>query len=186
MNITQIQDSLKSIFTEKKTRIIFWYDGEKEFEDTLPSIQLEHVKIVRLDESSSLELKIDIEGGDPTHQYLLYAPFHEPPPEDDWLLDIRLYSSTFHADKASIILKELNLDHQSIRPYLMERNTFFNNKDRFNRLKKWVKPDDREDDLDLRMLFVVTQADQPDLFSILMKLFESCCDGTTYDNSRPF
>ena len=32
-------------------------------------------------------------------RYVIYAPYSEPVPEEDWLLDIRLYSYTFHADK---------------------------------------------------------------------------------------
>ncbi len=210
MNIDQIQEAIKTVFIEQKKRIVFWYDGEKEFEDTLSSIQLDNVKIVRLDAISSLELKIEIECSElepKVHQhadhvcynfcsgggrnessrqrYLLYAPFHEPSPEDDWFFDIRLYSYTFHADRASIILKALNLDNQSIRPYLNERKTFFKSKDRFNRLKKWVKPHDREDDIDLKMLSVITRSEQPDLFSILMKLFESFCDDNGFDDSMP-
>jgi hypothetical protein len=35
------------------------------------------------------------------------------------------------------------------------------------------------------MLAVLTRADQPDLFSILMKLFESCCDRHSFDESVP-
>ncbi len=42
MNITQIRDTLNSIFNEKKKRIIFWYDGEKEFEEILPELALEN------------------------------------------------------------------------------------------------------------------------------------------------
>ncbi|KPA18532.1 hypothetical protein MHK_001235 [Candidatus Magnetomorum sp. HK-1] len=185
MDIKQIQDSLTNIYQEKKKQIVFWYDGEKEFDEIISSIKLDNVKIVRIDDVSSIELKIEIECSKSQQYYLLYSPNHEPAPEKDWLFDIRLYSYTFHADKASIILKELNLDNQSIRPYLKERNAFFNNKDRFNRLKKWVKPDDSEDDIDLKMLSVLTRSDQPDLFSILMKLFESCCDENSFDDSIP-
>jgi len=183
MDIKQIHESLTNIYQEQNKRVVFWFDGEKEFDEAIASIQLDGVKIVRLDEISSIALKIEIECENPNQQYLLYSPTHEPSPEEDWLFDIRLYSYTFHADKASMVLKELNLDNQSIRPYLKERNTFFNNKDRFNRLKKWVKPDDKEDDIDLKMLSVLTRSDQPDLFSILMKLFESYCDDNTFDDS---
>jgi uncharacterized protein (TIGR02687 family) len=183
MNIKQIQDAIETIFTQKKKRIIFWYDGEKEFEDILASIQLDNVKIVRLDKVSALSLKVEIEFTKPTQKYVLYAPFHEPPPEKDWLIDIRLYSYTFHADIASIILKELNLNHHRLKPYIQERQAFFVNKDRFNRLKKWVIPDDSEDDIDLKMLSVLTRSDQPELFSILLKLFESCIDNNTFDDS---
>jgi len=41
MNITQIQNTLNTIFIEKKKRIIFFYDGEKEFEDALREIKLD-------------------------------------------------------------------------------------------------------------------------------------------------
>ncbi len=92
-----------------------------------------------------------------------------------------LYSYTFHADKASIILNELTLENQSTRPYLNKRKDFFRSQDRLNRLKKWVNPDDREEDIDLKMLAVITRADQPEPFSILMKLFDSFCRHGKFD-----
>jgi uncharacterized protein (TIGR02687 family) len=178
MDIKQIKDTLNRIFSEKNKRIIFWYDGEKEFEEILPSLQLDGVSILRLDEHGALELKIKLESEDTTGKYILYAPYHETPPEKDWLVDIRLYSYTFHADKASIILKELDLANQSMRPFLQKRRDFFKSQDRLNRLKKWVSPDDTEEDLDLKMLAVITRADQPEPFSILMNLLASfCMDG---------
>ena len=140
MNPTQIQDALDALFKEPDARIVFWHDAEKEFEDALPGIDLGDVRVTRLDDISPLRLKIDIERGDPKSRYLLYAPYHEPPPEDDWLLDMRLYSRAFHADKASILLNDLNLHHRSLRPHLKQRRAFFSNKDRLNRLKKWISP----------------------------------------------
>ena len=40
--------------------------------------------------SSALDLKIKIETLDNKGNYLLYAPYYEPEPEKDWLLDIRV------------------------------------------------------------------------------------------------
>ena len=101
-------------------------------------------------------------------------------PEKDWLLDIRLYSYTFHADKASILMNELGLENQSLRPFIKARKAFFRNQDRLDRLKKWVEPNDREDDIDLKMLTVLTRAAQPDPFAILMKLMESLCKSGSF------
>jgi uncharacterized protein (TIGR02687 family) len=185
MDIKQISDTLNRIFTEKNKRIIFWFDGEKEFDEILPSLELMDADILRMDEHSALELKIRLEIDNPAGKYVLYAPWHEPPPEDDWLFDIRLYSYTFLADTASITLKELDLNNQSIRPYIQKRKAFFKSQDRHNRLKKWVTPDDREDDIDLKMLAVITRADQPEPFSILMKLFDSFCQKGTLDAQEP-
>ena len=185
MDIKQIKDTLARIFHEKMKRIVFWYDAEKEFEDMLSSIQLDDVAILRLDEHGALELKIKLETEDPQGKYILYAPYAEPAPEDDWLLDIKLYSYTFHADQASILLKELNLEHQSLRPYLKERKAFFRSQDRLNRLKKWTAADDCEDDIDLKMLAVITKADQPEPFSVLMSLFVTFCQHGKYSEDEP-
>jgi len=185
MDTQQITDALNRIFIEKNKRIIFWYDGEKEFDEILPSIKLNDAAIVRMNEHSALELKIKLEIEDPAGKYVLYAPWYEPPPEDDWLYDIRLYSYTFLADTASIILRELDLNNQSIRPYIQKRKAFFKSQDRLIRLKKWIVPDDREDDIDQKMLAVITRADQPEPFSILMKLFDSFCQKGKYNTQEP-
>ncbi len=62
---------------------------------------------LRLDEVGALEVKIRLEREEPTAKFLLYSPTEEPDYEDDWLLDIRLYSRSFRADRASILLQEL-------------------------------------------------------------------------------
>lgn len=175
MNTQQISEILNQIFSEKNNRIIFWHDGEKEFDESLSSINIADAELLRLDEHGALELKIKLESENPKDKFILYAPWHEPLPEDDWLFDIRLYSYTFHADNASIILKELNLENQSLHPYIKARKAFFRSQDRLNRLKKWVQPNDTEDDIDLKMLAVITRSDLAEPFSILMKLFDSFC-----------
>ena len=40
MNIDQINQTLANIFKKENKRIVFWYDGEKEFEESLPSIKV--------------------------------------------------------------------------------------------------------------------------------------------------
>lgn len=172
MDVKQVNQKLTQIFKEEKKRIVFWYDGEKEFEESLSSIHVEDVTLLRLDEVGALDLKIRIEAQGNNSKYLLYAPYYEPEPEKDWLFDIKLYSYTFHADKASILMGELGLENQSLRPFIKERKAFFKNQDRLDRLKKWIAPDDREDDIDLKMITVLARAEQPDPFAILMKLLE--------------
>ncbi len=179
MSKHQLSDTLQKIFHDENQRIVFWYDADKEFEDGLSDLDLDGVKVIYLNQAGALEVKILVETHDSVGKYLLYAPFAEPDVKDDWLLDIRLYSRTFHADQASIQLNELGLGNLSLRPYLAKRRKFFN-KDRMNRLKKWVKPEDTETDLDLKMLAVLTKADLPETFSILMKLFGELC--LSYDN----
>ncbi|WP_457551190.1 hypothetical protein, partial [Desulfobacula sp.] len=189
MDIKQINQTLAGIFKEEKKRIVFWYDGEREFEESLPAVQIQDVTLLRLDEIGALELKIKLETQDSKGKYLLYAPYYEPLPAKDWHFDIKLYSYLFHADKASILIKELGLKNQSMRPFIKERKAFLRNQNRLDRLRKWVQPDDREDDIDLKMITVLTRADQPESFAILMKFVESFCKSGKFDpevESKPW
>lgn len=175
MNTPQLTDSLRRIFDEEKHRLVFWYDAKREFEDSINLLDLNGVNILRLDETGALELKIRLEIEDTEGTYLLYAPHAEPAPEDDWLLDVRLYSRTFYADKSSILLNDLELELQSLREHLARRQLFFRSQDRLNRLKKWVRPDDREAELDRKMTAVLVRADQPETSSILIRVFGELC-----------
>jgi hypothetical protein len=49
-------------------------------------------------------------------EFLVYSTGSVPPADEDWLLDIRLYSSEFRADVASIWLQELALASGPARP----------------------------------------------------------------------
>src|SRR5262245_58136218 len=102
MDTKQINDALERIFTEDDARIVFWNDPDKEFQNSLPFIMLDGVTTLCLNDLGSLETKIRLEKEDPSGKYLLYSPTEEPDYEGDWLLDIRLYSRSFRADRASI------------------------------------------------------------------------------------
>jgi len=181
MDTKQIHDALHKVFFEEDARIVFWNDPEKEFTDTLPDIHLDGVNIVRLDKVGGLEIKIKLEREDISGRYLLYAPTEEPDFRDDWLLDIRLYSQSFRADRASLILNDLQLVNQSLRQHLYLRRKFFDNKDRVNKTRALVSPTDNALDLDRKMLAVVTKADHPELFDIVRTLFHAMIEDDEVD-----
>ncbi len=106
MDTSKITSGLTRLYDEG-CRIVFWHDPDREFEETLPSLALNKVNLIRLDECGALQAKVRMEQEEPNERFLLYAPFEEPEVESDWLLDIRLYSRTFRADRASIVLDEL-------------------------------------------------------------------------------
>jgi len=110
MDNSQIENALTRLFDEEEHRIIFWNDPDQEFATTLGLLNLpEGVNILRLDQVGAFEAKARLEQDDPEGRYLVYTPTEEPDYEDDWLLDIRLYSRPFRADRASMILDELGL-----------------------------------------------------------------------------
>ncbi|NKC15023.1 MAG: BREX-1 system phosphatase PglZ type A [Gammaproteobacteria bacterium] len=176
MDITKITDSLSRVFEDEDTRIVFWNDPDGEFIETVPSITLAGVTVLRLEDIGSLEAKIRIERDDPAGRYLLYSPAEEPEYEDDWLLDMRLYGRSFRADRASLILQALGLAHQHLRQHLTKRRKFFDNKDRLHKLAALTLPEDLELDLDRKMLAVVAKAGQPELFDIVRTLLHSMAD----------
>ena len=172
MDNVQIQSALTRLFDEEGHRIVFWNDPEKEFLYALPFIYLpNNTKVIRLDQAGALETKLIIERGDPEGKYLVYAPTEEPDYESDWLLDIRLYSRSFRADRASLILDQLGLANQHLRDHLSSCRKFFDGKQRLQKLQRLVLPDDTEVDLDRKMIAVVAKTDQPEWFNIVRTLF---------------
>ena len=92
-----------------KRRIIFWYDEEKEFEDKLDEIPLENAKLLVLTGTNNFAAKKLLTVDDTTNNYLVYSPITYESKEDDWLLNIELYSEAFRADLVSIWLNEVDL-----------------------------------------------------------------------------
>ena len=176
MNIEKIEQNLQRIFHQEDHRLVFWFDSEQEFVESVPDLHLDGVHVLHLDQWGSLELKLKLEREDIQGKYLLYAPFAEPNPEQDWLLDIKLYSHSFQADQASIILDELGLAQHSLKPHLQTRKQFFRSKERLGRLKKWVEPEDGPEELDRKMLAVAVRAEYPEIFSVTMKLLSEYAD----------
>jgi uncharacterized protein (TIGR02687 family) len=177
MDTTQINSALKRLFVEEQRRIVFWHDPEQEFGSILDSLELHDVTLLRLDEASTLEVKLRLELEDTEGKYLLYSGAQEPDHKEDWLLDIRLYSYSFSADRASIILDQLRLTTQHLREHLAKRRKFFDNKDRMRKLRPLIEPSDIEADLDLKMLAVLAKADPPDLSNIVLTLFDEMARG---------
>ena len=175
LNTSKIATALSRLF--QSHRLVFWHDPAREFIDLVPTLALEDTGVLRLDTVGALEIKIRIETDDPTGRYLLYAPFEEPDPEDDWLLDIRLYSGTFRADRAALLLDELGLSNHHLRGHLEQRRAFFENRERVGKLKALVSPSDLADDLDLKLIAVLVRAEQPDWFTVVRALFHGFPDG---------
>ncbi|MEI8374798.1 MAG: BREX-1 system phosphatase PglZ type A [Planctomycetota bacterium] len=172
-DLNQINAALERLFNEEGHRIVFWNDPEREFLNTLPYLLLDSVTTIRLDEAGALEVKMRLERDDPTGKYLVYSPAEEPDYEKDWLLDIRLYSRSFRADRASIILQELGLANQSLREHLAARRKFCDNKERLQKLKGLVAAGDTDTDLDRKMIAVVVRAEVAEWFTIVQTIYHA-------------
>lgn len=170
MNLTQLTQGLDKTFNKEGHRIVFWYDPDLSFEGDLDEIALADVNVVNMRYQSVFGMKLKLERKDPTGRYLLYFPSSEPDVSKDWLLDIKLYSRCFYADRISLLFNDLGLVNQAMRDHLGMRKSFFANKRRTEDLKKFLHADASEEAIDLAMLAVVTKADQADLIHVLFAL----------------
>jgi uncharacterized protein (TIGR02687 family) len=171
MTKNQIADALNKLFLEDGKRIVFWEDADGAFVDDFDELELEGVAKWRLDEHGPLATKIELERNRPHDRFLLYAPFPRPDLHDDWLLDIRLYAAGFSADRPSLILNTLGLTTISLVGYLNEHLDFFNAQSRLQQIAKFVTPSDRRDDLDLKILTVLSKATYARVEAIALALF---------------
>lgn len=92
-----------------KRRIIFWYDQEQEFKDKLIDIQLDNVKLLVLTGSNNFVAKKLLSIDDTVSNYLVYCPLSYQSLEEDWFLNIELYSEEFRADLVSILMNEMDI-----------------------------------------------------------------------------
>lgn len=112
-------------------RIIFWYDEDREFEDKLNDIHLEDAKLVALTGKNNFEVKKLLSVDDKTSNYLVYSPITYENLDDDWLLNIELYSEEFKADLISIWMDEMNIPSTlALRKQVKAYKKYFNAKDR--------------------------------------------------------
>lgn len=169
MDSKQLSHGLRQAFFSENHRLVFWYDPEQSFGDELANLDLSDIQVMDMSGKSSLAVKLKLELEDQNGEYLLYFPHAEPEPEDDWLLDMKLYSRTFYADRISIIFNELGLQQQSLRAHLTQRERFLS-KARLTALKRFIQPGFDEVALDLAMIAVVIRADSPDIANILFTL----------------
>jgi hypothetical protein len=169
MNLSQLQQGLEQAFYTEQHRIVFWYDAEQSFTEEVKALELNDVQILNMAEESSLAIKLKLEQ-DQQGKYLLYFPSAEPETEKDWLLDIKLYSRSFYADRFSIIFNELGLQQQSLREHLAKREEFLKAKARLSTLKRYIQPDADAQDLDMAMIAAVVKADSAELMHIVLAL----------------
>lgn len=178
MSQQRIIDALQAQFASQ--HIVFWNDPDGAFSTSVDTFALGKVRLVRLDKTPALQVKLDVERS-PLGPWLFYSPTAEPEPATDWLLDLRLRGKAFRADTNSMLLEDLGLTSQVLREHLKLRSKFFRAKERVERLKRLVVPTDDAQSLDRKMLAVLVRADQPDLFAIFLKLFSALVQDGSVD-----
>ena len=137
MEIEDIQKELQRRFARPlpeyyERHIIFWQDPEGEFKEDIDGIELKDAKILKLTGRNGFEAKKLLTHDDLESNYLVYVPFAYESQEDDWLLDIELYSQpAFRADLLSIWMSEMHVpEFEEYRQLMHKYRKFFQAKER--------------------------------------------------------
>lgn len=141
MNLEQIKRTLEEKLAEplplgSRRRIIFWYDPEKEFSEEIDQLKLSDCKIWHLERDNNFLTKYTIEELDPASNYLIYFPAEKPADEDNWLLDMLLYSYEFNAERITMVMEDLKAP-PSLRPIFNRYKNFFNSQERRRRFARY-------------------------------------------------
>jgi uncharacterized protein (TIGR02687 family) len=193
MELNEIKNKLEEIFNKeftdgRKRNIVFWYDDKGEFEEDIDSLNLSNTKVLKLNGRNSFYVKYILERVDKESNYLIYAPFSKPQARENYLLDILKYSFEFSTDKATVIMRELNIADDSLRDAFKKYLKFFNNKERFKAFKAYAISSYNEETLDIAVLSVLCKLPYPDLEEVVKALLAEYASGGSalYDNIVKF
>ena len=107
-------------------RIIFWYDEERAFEDQIGDLSLDGIKLLVLTGNNTFAAKKLLCEDDTTSNYLVYDPRPYMKDDNNWLINIQLYSEEFRADLNSIWMDEMGLPATAVvRSQVKRYNKFF-------------------------------------------------------------
>ncbi|MBT7402602.1 BREX-1 system phosphatase PglZ type A, partial [Candidatus Woesearchaeota archaeon] len=108
-NVEKTIKGLLSKFNARESyetrKIVFWYDTDKTAkEEDIKEIQSElekqDIKIVIL-KNNFFEIKKIIEHDNPESNFLVYSQENEKKYEENWLLDVQLYSTRFENSRVA-------------------------------------------------------------------------------------
>ena len=185
MDIEKVEQDLNKRFAEPlpefyKRRIIVWYDEDREFESELENLNLSNAKIISLTGSNTFYVKKTLCNDDTTSNYLLYRPVTYVENDDNWLLDIELYSEDFRADLISMYQKEAGIpDAPEFRKIVKTYKKFFNAKDRRQRLSLLSQNIERASDLHLAVMSAICKLQELNRNLIIRTVLEAGLDNDT-------
>lgn len=156
MNLSDIEAKINNVFENSKQRqIIFWYDGNKDFQNEIQYMQLNNAELFILEEDNWIYAKYYIEFENKEKNFLIYAPFTRPNDETNYLADMLHYSYLFTADKISLIAQDLGIPKECL-PVLEEYPKFWNANSRINSFKNLQIDNFNELSITLGIMAVLT------------------------------
>ena len=151
-----------------KRRIIVWYDEEQEFAEQISDIEISGVKILTLTGTNNFQIKKQIAVDEPSENFLIYNPLSYNQPEDDWLIDVELYSEEFRADLTAIWMDEMGIPQTVVlRNQVKRYSKYLNAKSRREDVIKRMDNIDSAPKLQLAIMASLGESQKTDIVSII-------------------
>jgi len=157
LNLNQIIEKLNDEFSGDTRKLVFWYDDQGDFVDDIDSVELKNAKVYRLTQNNQFRTKMLLERQDKTTNYLIYAPFPKPSPEQNHLEDTLLYSKRFYADRASLICVDLGIQ-EKYKPIIQKHIKFFGEKKRTQRFYDLEISNFTDETIEIALMSAVCQS----------------------------
>lgn len=166
MNIDEIIKSLTTEFNkplpmEQKRKIVFWYDGEQKFTDSIEDIRIDGVKIITMDKNY-FYIKSLLEIEDTESNYLIYSPNFKPKSEENCLLDILLCNTEFSPNSITLIMKNIGAKEE-LRQVVSKYEKFFANSKREQAFNNLQIEELTEENIDLGVIAVLVGSNSYEL-----------------------
>ncbi|MBT3281605.1 BREX-1 system phosphatase PglZ type A [Candidatus Woesearchaeota archaeon] len=177
-NVEKTIKGLLSKFNARESyetrKIVFWYDTDKTAkEEDIKEIQSElekqDIKIVIL-KNNFFEIKKIIEHDNPESNFLVYSQENEKKYEENWLLDVQLYSTRFENSRVADVKSIFNIDGSKLDKFIDAHYNFFQSKTRVELLIQLYHPSWDESDFEKGLLAVITRTKVLDTNSIVRNL----------------
>lgn len=193
MNLEEVTRVLNDIYKEpllyeKKRHIVFWYDEESEFVEDIDTLQLDNVRLLKLDNNNYFYIRYELEKVDTESNILIYANMQKPNPRENWLLDIYKYSIEFSTDKTTVLMRDLNIKDPSLSNILKSYSKFFGSKDRYAIFKKYDIQEYTEDMIHIAVLSSLAKLTNPDFEEVAKRVLKEILneDKKYIDNIEKF
>ena len=192
MNLTEVKKSLERQFSRdlrqgSKRNIVFWYDDEGIFADSIDALALDNVKTVKLYANNMFAVKLYIEETDRESNLLIYSPLPRPDDRENWLTDTIKYSQTFSTDETSLNLLNFKIDG-ALRSVVAKYKLFFRNNDRARKFESYGLAPYSESKIDLGVLSALCKLPAPNLDNVVRTLLVEMARGVipVYDSIAKF
>lgn len=160
-------------------KIIVWYDYDKDFLDIIDEVEIDNVKVHKISNNNYFATKYLLEEEDTESNYLIYTN-EVADDENNWLLDMFLYSESFYADRTSMIMRELNIE-DNLRHRFTKYKKFFSATKRCDSFSKIVNSVSENKTLELGILASISKVKTLDFEEIVKSVL---CEGINEEENN--